>query len=73
MFGCVPAWRLRERECCTCMSAYAPIHAVVHRVMVSRQRSSTVQEEGLKQTHHLLLLHNQAHDHEMRESPQPYI
>ena len=50
-----------------------PIYATVHAVMLSKkhQRSSTVQEEGLKNEgrQHLLLLHDQAHDKRGIEKP----
>ena len=45
---------------------HLPIYAGVHAVMLSKKhgRSSTLQVEGLTNEgkHHLLLLHNQAHD-----------
>ena len=45
---------------------HLPIYAAVHAVMLGKKhgRSSTLQEEGLTNEgkHHLLLLHNQAHD-----------
>ena len=55
-----------------------PIYATVHAVMLSKKhrRSSTVQEKGLTNEgrHHLLLLHNQAHNKRgIAESLHVYI
>ena len=57
-----------EWSCCFSLkTTVPPIYATVH------QRSSTVQEEGLTNEggHHLLLLHNQAHD--KRDIEESYI